>query len=351
MSLVQRAPEGHDQATGTLDPVATTRASLPTRADPLQAALERLRLEGAIFLRAEYREPWAYESLSGPATARILRPNTDRVILFHVLARGTCWVQVDGGERHWARTGDVIVLPYGDQHRMGGIDDAETVPLGGIMQPPPWTRMPVIRHGQHGTRTDVVCGFLHSADALFDPVLRVFPPVFVVRPPGGPAADWVHANVAYALEQADASPLGPDAISSRLPELLLIQVLRLHLASAPAVDTGWVSALHDPVLNPALAALHAAPQRKWTVPELAGIAAVSRSQLDTRFREVLGRSPIRYLTEWRMHLADDLLATTDLGVATVARRIGYDAEEAFSRAFKRVHGLSPTKWRTAHRLP
>ncbi len=97
--------------------------------------------------------------------------------------------------------------------------------------------------------------------------------------------------------------------------MLLVEVLRQHLATAPAVDHGWLAALHDPVLNPALAALHAAPERKWTVTDLARVAAVSRSGLDERFRQVLGRSPIRYLTEWRMHLAEDLLTSTDLGVA------------------------------------
>jgi AraC-like DNA-binding protein len=322
----------------------------PEQADAFASALQRLRLEGAVFLRAEYREPWSYESLSGPATAQILRPGSDRVILFHVVAHGTCWVQVGGGERHWASTGDVIVLPYGDQHRMGGVNDSESVPLMTILEAPPWRRMPVIRHGREGALTDVVCGFLHSQDVLFDPRLRVFPPVFVVRPTPGPAADWVRANVDYALAQADASPLGPDAIPTRLPEMLLVEVLRLHLATAPALDTGWVAALHDPVLNPALAALHAAPARKWSVAELARSAAVSRSQLDDRFRHVLGRSPIRYLAEWRLHLARELLASTDLGVAVIARRIGYDAEEAFSRAFKRANGQPPATWRAHHRL-
>ena len=343
MSVAPRAATSHDCATGVTDRM-TTDTNVPTAFD---AALRRIRLEGAVFLRAEYREAWSYESMDGPNTAHILRPGTDRVILFHLVASGTCWVEVAGGERHWARTGDVIVLPYGDQHRMGGIGDATSVPLTTIMPAPPWQTMPVIRHGSGGTQTDVVCGFLHSEDLLFDPVLRAFPPVFVVRPPEGPAADWVRANIAYALEQADASPLGPDAILSRLPELLLIEVLRLHLATAPAIDHGWLAALQDPVLNPVLAALHAEPERRWTVPELARAAAVSRSLLDERFRDVLGRSPIRYLTEWRMHLAEDLLASTDLGVAAVARRVGYDADEAFSRAFKRVHGESPSQWRAA----
>jgi transcriptional regulator GlxA family with amidase domain len=117
-----------------------------------------------------------------------------------------------------------------------------------------------------------------------------------------------------------------------------------------AVDRGWLAALHDPLLQPALAALHADPQRKWTVTDLARVTTTSRSGLDERFRQVLGLSPIRYLTEWRMHLAEDLLASTDLGVAAVARRVGYDAEEAFSRAFKREHGDSPSMWRARHAL-
>lgn len=316
----------------------------------MRSALHRLRLQGAIFLRAEYHDPWTYQSLSGPATAAILRPGTERVILFHIVAAGTCWVSVGEDEKHWASAGDVIVLPYGDQHRMGGVGEAASVPLATIMDAPPWRRMPVIKHGGSGARTDVVCGFLHTDDVLFDPALRVFPPVFVFRPPHAAAAEWVRANVSYALEQADASPLGSDAIPRRLPELLLTEILEAHLATAPAIDHGWVAALHDPLLNPALAALHTAPARAWTVSELARTAATSRSQLDARFREVLGLSPIRYLTEWRMHLAEDLLATTDLSVASVARRVGYGAEEAFSRAFKRVHGESPAHWRASHQM-
>ncbi|MBV9292426.1 MAG: cupin domain-containing protein, partial [Frankiales bacterium] len=182
------AAVGHDRDTAAHDRATEVAA----RAESvLQEALSRLRLEGAVFLRAEYREPWAYESLTAGETAKILRPDTERVILFHVVASGACWVSVDDAEKHWARAGDVIVLPYGDQHRMGGLDQADHVSISSILQMPPWQQMPVIRHGgDGGALTDVVCGYLHSQDPLFDPILRVFPPVFVVRPPQGPAADW-----------------------------------------------------------------------------------------------------------------------------------------------------------------
>lgn len=300
-----------------------------------------------MFLRAEYREPWTYESASGAATAAMLRPGTDRVVLFHVVASGTCWVSVADGPKHWASAGDVIVLPYGDQHRMGGLKDAEVVPITSFMPPPPWSEMPVLHLGVDGPLTGVVCGYLHSRDPLFEPSLRALPPVFVVTPPPGAGAQWVRANIEYALESSAAGSLG---VPTRLPELLLVEVLRLHLASAPAVHRGWTAALRDPVLARALAALHADPARRWTVADLASVSLVSRSALDARFREVLGRSPIRYLTQWRLHVAQDLLATTDLGVLAVAHRVGYDAEEAFSRAFKRVYGSSPSVWRAGARI-
>jgi AraC-like DNA-binding protein len=312
----------------------------PARGEPLTEALERLRLEGAIFLRAEYTERWALGDQGGPLFAAMMHPGAQRLILFHVVASGRCFVSSADGERYWANAGEVIVLPYGDVFLMGGV---EPVSIMSVVPPPPWTEMPIVRFGEGGPRTDVVCGCLYSKDLLFDPALKAFPPVFVVRPTAGPARAWFDASVAYALEASSGQ--GRGLPSTKLPELLIIEVLRLHLANAPAADRGWFAALRDPVLAPAMKAIHTAPERKWTVADLATEAAASRSLLDGRFREVLGLSPIRYVKEWRMRIAQDLLATTDVTIASVARRVGYDSEEAFSRAFKRAYGRSPSLWR------
>jgi AraC-like DNA-binding protein len=306
-------------------------------------ALDRLRLEGAIFLRGEYTEAWAYESPTGEMMAGVLRPGRDRLLFFHIIASGRCWVSIDDGERHWADKGDVVVLPYGHQHKMGGSTDATCVSVLDLMAPPPWTELPVVRHGAGGSRTDVVCGYLDVEDPLFDPALAALPPIFVVQPAGA-AKPWVESSLQYVLEATEGGDTDSQ-ILTRLPAIVLAEVLRLHIAATPAADRGWLAALRDPVLAPALAELHRAPERKWTVADLASAANVSRSLLDERFRQVLGRSPIRYLTDWRLHIAKELLATTDLGVYAVARRVGYDSEEAFSRAFKRAYGLAPTHWR------
>jgi AraC-like DNA-binding protein len=228
---------------------------------------------------------------------------------------------------------------------MGGTPDtAVVVPASSLVATPPWDRMPVITHGEGGDPSQVMCGYLTSDDALFDPQMRALPPVFVVSPTGA-AREWVRASIDYAMHQTTL--VGDDRfeVPAHIPQLLLIEVLKLHLASAPATETGFVTALRDPVVGPAMALIHETPERKWTVADLAASVNVSVSLLDERFREVLGVPPIRYLTGWRMHVAQDLLASTDLGVASIARRVGYESEEAFSRAFKRGHGESPSVWR------
>lgn len=265
-------------------------------------------------------------------------------MLFHVVASGRCWIETDG-ERHWASGGDVIVLPYNDEHRMGGTTEAACVSIATLLDPPPWQRMPVIRHGQGGKTTSVVCGYLTWEDPLFDPRMKVFPSVFVVSPPAGPARDWVTASINYALLQTAQVSADRVEAPTRVPELLLVEVIKLHLSNAPSAEHGWVKALNDPVLAPAMAAIHGSADRKWSVVSLAREAHVSPSLLDERFRDVLGLAPIRYLTGWRMRIAEDLLRSSDLSLAAVARRVGYESEEAFSRAFKRTHAQAPSAWR------
>ncbi|MGH2756806.1 MAG: AraC family transcriptional regulator [Actinomycetota bacterium] len=310
--------------------------------EPLNEALERLRLDGAIFMRTEYTERWALGDSGGPLFAGMMHPGAERLILFHVVASGRCFVSLGDGERYWASAGEVIVLPYGDVFLMGGVEPTETVSIMSVVPPPPWTEIPVLRYGGGGARTDIVCGCLYSEDPLFDPALKAFPPVFVVRPTPGPAQTWFDASISYALGESSGQLGLP---STKLPELLLVEILRLHLANAPASERGWFAALRDPVLAPAMKAIHNAPEQKWTVTDLAAEASVSRSLLDGRFRDVLGLSPMRYVNEWRMRVAQDLLATTEVTVAAIAKRVGYDSEEAFSRAFKRAHGQSPSPWR------
>ena len=287
---------------------ATPHAAMTT--PTLATALDHLRLEGAIFLRGEYTEAWAYESPTGEMMASLLRPGRERLLYFHIIASGRCWVAIEGGEPHWAERGDVVVLPYGHQHRMGGETDTVCVSVMDLLSPAAVDRAPGDpprrRRRAHRRHLRVP--------------RRGRPAVRSLRSARSRRSSW---SVRPAPRRPGSSPASPTCSrppkaatptrrsSTRLPAIVLAEVLRLHVATAPAADRGWLAALRDPVLAPALAELHRAPERKWTVADLAAAANVSRSLLDERFREALGRSPIRYLTDWRLHVAKDLLATTD----------------------------------------
>ena len=303
--------------------------------------LDLVRLNGAIFFRSDFRSPWAYTSPPVQELAEALPHAHGSLVLFHIIAEGHCWIAMDNIKRNLSE-GDVVVMPYGDAHSFGSAEYAEPVPIATLVPPPPWSEFPYIDYGGEGEPTQMVCGYLRGDAVLFDPVLRALPPVFVVRPTGSAAA-WVTASVEYAMQAAEPSM---SSMNQRLPELLFTEVLRIYLKDNDNQElTGWLAALRDPVVGPALSLLHARPAHDWTVAELARAVATSKTVLIDRFNLLLGRPPIHYLTEWRLNLASGLLRTTESGVAEIAGRVGYTSEEAFSRAFKRALGKSPAHWR------
>lgn len=325
------APDGHPAATDLTDLMSELLATV--------------HLSGALFFRSEYTAPWALESPPSDELTHTLLADGEKLILFHVVAEGECWLRLQTGEQLRASAGDVVVMPYGHQHIMGSALSVRPVDIATLLAPLPRERFPTLRYGGGGTRTSVICGYLHCDNPLFEPVIAALPPLFSVRPPAGPVATWVAASVQYALDASQGKrPFSP-GMAVRLPELLLSEVLRLYLESAPPQRTGWSAALRDPIVGPALIALHAEPEHGWTVEELARRVASSRTTLTEHFRRLLGRAPMQYLGEWRLQLASSLLRSTNLTVLAIAYRIGYESEAAFNRAFKRAMGSPPAQWR------
>jgi AraC-like DNA-binding protein len=323
---------------------APDRAAERDRTDLLSDVLSRVRLAGAIFLRGEYAAPWAFDSPESHDLVALLAPGAERLVLFHVIREGRAWVTV-GNDRIELEAGDVAVLPHADRHLMGSVQPAQPIPIAELLPPPPWQGLPVCRFDGGGEKTEVVCGYLKCDDLLFNSFLRRLPPLFRVRPPAGPTAELIQACMRYALDESNHTRQGVVTLMARMPEMLLIEALRLH-SEQSAPGTGWLAAINDAVVSRALALLHAEPGRKWTVDELARRAATSRSVLDERFRSLLGQPPMRYVAEWRMQLAAEMLKTTPAKLADIAQAIGYGSEEAFSRAFQRHVGMAPAQWRS-----
>jgi len=138
---------------------------------------------------------------------------------------------------------------------------------------------------------------------------------------------------------------------ARLSELMFIEAVRRHLAELPEHSTGWLSGLRDPCVGQALGKLHAAPERSWTLADLAREVAMSRSVLAERFAQLVGIPPMQYLAQWRIQLAATQLTSGNDSLAQIAEQVGYGSETALSRAFKREVGIAPALWRKGQRTP
>jgi AraC-like DNA-binding protein len=148
----------------------------------------------------------------------------------------------------------------------------------------------------------------------------------------------------FAAEIRGGKP-GRSLIAEHLAHIMLIQVLRLHLAAKDSLGAGWLFALADPQLSTALTAMHADIARRWTIEDLGRTAGMSRSTFAKKFKQALGASPMEYLTHWRMRVAGDRLRHTSGSIAAIANAIGYESEAAFSTAFKKAMGRPPLHFR------
>ena len=314
--------------------------------DALSETLRVVQLIGAIFINARFSAPWCYQSPRADFAAPLLEPGAERVVIFHLITEGECYVELDGEPPLRLSAGDTVLFPQGHAHRMcsqPGLAPATGAPLERVLAHRPRQLV----YGGGGAVTRLVCGYLACDARLARMLLTGLPPVVCANVRGSSAGNWLEASVRYALNEARSPRPGGAGVLAKLAEVLFIEVLRLYIAEQGASCTGWLAGVRDPVVGSALHALHKRPEHAWTLEELAHTAGASRSVLAERFQYLVGSSPIQYLTQWRMVLASNLLARSSAPMARIAEAVGYQTDTAFSRAFRREFGTPPAAWRRA----
>ncbi len=186
------------------------------------------------------------------------------------------------------------------------------------------------------TGVDLVCATVELGSADGNPIGQGLPDIVVLKLSSHPAlAPICDLLVAEAFSQAD----GRQAALDRLFDYLLILIVR-HVVQSGEVSTGVLAGLADPRLSRALTAMHDEPQKPWTLESLADVAGMSRTRFAEHFRALIGRTPLDYLTFWRMTVARRLLSRGK-PVKFVAAQVGYTSAAAFSRVFSRMEGKPP----------
>ena len=306
--------------------------------DPLAEALRALRMQGALFSRAELRAPFGVRS--GPLPGGV----------FHAVVDGGCVLRAlsaDGPdviEPIEVAAGDVVYLPHGADHILA--DDAirPATPRSQIGTRPGPDGMELLEIDGGGEHTTLLCGRVDIEEDDIHPVLHLLPDVIHVSRHSNGVGARVPALIELLAEELRSGRPGSAVTVARLTDVLVLHMIRHHVEQLTDSDTGWLRAMADPVISQAIGLIHRDPSRAWTAAGLAREVGLSRSTFFERFRRLVGEGPIEYLTRWRMHVANHLLREGQ-SVAATARAVGYSTEASFSDAFLRVTGDRPGRAR------
>ena len=261
---------------------------------------------------------------------------------FAMLSRGNCWLSVEGIPDPIPLTGgDCFLLARDTSIVMR--DSPRTRPRWSFREVAATANNNVAHYGGGGAPTTIICGSLSFDRASLRPITQLLPRFILIKADQARTLALHLTMQALASEMAEQAP-GSEIVANRLAEVLFIQILRAHIASGPERNKGWLRAIFDPQMGTALSAIHNSVNTPWTVESLAEAAGMSRSAFAARFKELLGQTPLEYVTEWRMQKAMQLLQERDKNLIDVARSVGYESSAAFSKAFKRVVGASPGEY-------
>lgn len=304
--------------------------------DLLTEILLGLRLDGVEYGRCVMRAPWA---VAFPA---------QRSARFHFVGQGGCWLRTASTD--WVRldAGDAVLLPHGSFHILASAPDVPTVDIDSLSRVAVADDIYLVG-GEPGRPA---AGADEGSDVMFCGALRFnldpLHPLIAMMPPVMLAGDLAQKDATVpvlldAMEREVAlDRIGACGILARLADALAASIIRAWVECGCSDATGWIAAVRCPKIGKVVAAIHADPERDWTLPALADVMGASRSSFADAFTRTMGESPAKYVAKVKMFQARRWIAQDGMRVATAANRLGYESEASFSRAFKRVIGHAPS---------
>jgi AraC-like DNA-binding protein len=313
--------------------------------DALSEAMRAVRVTSALFFNGEFAAPWRFATPAQDRVAATVSPDSERLVLFHLVTDGNATARVAGHDEVALTAGDIVVFPHGDAHEMWNGRTSRLFPATRLLPKLAKGELAAEKWGGNGPVTRIICGYLgceRHAESLF---LSGLPAILKINVRSSPAGAWIESAIRHCVSELESQRAGRLAVLSKLAETLFVETLCRYMDELPPERTGWLATARDPKVGQALALLHRSPARAWTLPDLARASGTSRTVLADRFARLMGESPLAYLARWRLQLAARRLMTTDRKVLQVACDVGYESEAAFSRAFRRAFGVPPARYR------
>lgn len=301
-----------------------------TSADPLGEALYFLRMSGVFYCRSELTAPWAFRL-----------PAMPNCLMFHAVISGQCLLEITGTEKCVLQPGDLAFVPHGEGHLLLSESGLPAPSYFDLPREEVSERYEIFRYGAGGAPTQLICWAVRFDHPAAHHLIDILPKLIRVEAWTSSQRDWMQSALGFMAAEARELRPGGETIITRLADILVVQAIRSWLAQDAAAHKGWLGALQDRQIGRALTLLYRDPAHPWTLAALAAEVAMSRSAFAARFTVLVGEPAMHYVARWRMLVALTWLQEEGATVGEIAGRLGYQSEAAFSRAFKRIHGISP----------
>lgn len=304
--------------------------------DLLSNILNVMKLSGTLYFRTSFTSPWGVEV-----------PRFENVSRFHYVHRGRCFAKIEGhDEPIFLEQGDLVIITRGALHKLSDPAEVETLTVDQVVAESGFRGRGALVYGgaDAGHETQLICGHFAFDPGASHVLIDALPQYMHIKDYGKVSPDWLDDTLKIIGSELGRDQLGSDLIALKLSEIIFTQAIRHYLESDGKGRRG-LAGFADPNIRPALEAMHQDPATQWTVDGLARIAGVSRTGFSNRFNELIGNTPLGYLTAWRMQLARQLLIDTNLPIIEVAARSGYQSEASFGRIFKRHFDSPPAIFR------
>lgn len=305
-------------------PIANAGPSTRSSPDPLAAVIALLRPQTVLSKVVSGAGRWSvrYGAHQDPG--------------FCLILEGSCFLDAGQASPVELREGDFVLLPA-----TPGFTLASDLAMRPTLMAPVHTR-----ELRHGTRSGpptmrMLGGYFRFDRANAEFLVRLLPAIVHIER-AQPGSDRLRRLAELIEDEAGAKRPGGDVVLERLVEVLLIEALRFASLSTRVQDRGLLAGLAHPALARVLHEVHAEVARRWTVAQLGRVAGMSRAVFAERFSRTIGIPPMQYILEWRIAVAKEMLRREDPPLAEVAERVGYKSASAFSTAFTRLTGCSPS---------
>jgi AraC-like DNA-binding protein len=295
----------------------------------LNSWLKAVRADGLVLVRTRVAGPWGFA----------VQPRD--AVVFHFVAEGRAFVRQSDAETMALQAGELVLLPRGSAH------EVVHSPLGKAIQLETFLAKRDGVIDRDPKAVTLICGQFNMDQHLALPALRALPQAVSLRVGMEPGCSALSDTLRMLRNEVETPNFGNQIVVRNLLSSLFVYFMRDWADTASPAAKDWFSAVRSTHTARALARMHEASERAWTLEDLARVAGLSRAAFARNFSASVGEPPHSYLTRWRMGIAAQLLEETDLRLSEIAPRVGYRSEFSFSRAFKLARGVSPIQYRRA----